>query len=140
MGGASPTKALVSLHTPVAISIQRRNHIRSPHLPTFRCTLSSPHTPRSARRAVASTLGDLYTKDLCFSVGAGSMLSFLRATPLAQRAKQWLVRTLFRRPDYEARTCGSAHHGARACGGAATGLGILLPRPPIAGVHGDGSE
>merc|ERR1711924_279262 len=121
-----PTLADISLHSVI----------------TTHAEICSPSYVADGRcpRAVASTLGDLYTKDLCFSVGAGSMLSFLRATPLAQRAKQWLVRTLFRRPDYEARTCGSAHHGARACGGAATGLGILLPRPPIAGVHGDGSE
>ena len=55
-------------------------------------------------RAMVSALGDLYREDLCFSMGAGPLFTFLRATPAARRATQWLVRTVFRKADYEART------------------------------------
>jgi len=52
-------------------------------------------------RAVVSSLGELYTKDLCFSIGLGTILSFLRATPHMKRTKQWLMRKVCRQHEYE---------------------------------------
>jgi len=55
-------------------------------------------------RALVGALGDLYAKDLAFSFVLGSLLSLLRSTPQARAAKEWLVRTIFRRKNYKART------------------------------------
>lgn len=54
-------------------------------------------------RATIEAMGDLYTKDLCFSAGLGTILTFIRASPPFQRAKRWVVRNICRRPEYESR-------------------------------------
>jgi len=55
-------------------------------------------------RALIGALGNLYVRDLCFSVGLGAVFTFLRASPWSQRAKRWFVRTVLRRSAYVPRT------------------------------------
>lgn len=75
-------------------------------------------------RAVIGALGDLYSRDLCFSLSLGTLLSLLRATPQAQRLKQWFIRKIFCKPDYEARASADR---------LVTGAVLLLELPIILG-------
>jgi len=85
---------LVDTNTTVSIDILQHDDIcKTSYTADGRCP-----------RALISSLGDLYTKDLCFSLSVGPVLSFVRATPFMQRVKQWVVRKCFNRPEYQPRS------------------------------------
>jgi len=52
-------------------------------------------------RSLIGSLGNLYVKDLCFSLGIGPVLNLVRGMKRTRLAKQWIVRTLFCRRGYE---------------------------------------
>jgi len=53
-------------------------------------------------RALIQTLADLYIKKLAFSVYLAPVLNLLKSSAKGRAAKEWVMRTLLRKPDYQA--------------------------------------
>jgi len=53
-------------------------------------------------RALIQTLADLYIKKLAFSVYLAPLINLLKSTAKGRAAKEWVMHTILRKPDYRA--------------------------------------